>query len=366
MAWLQVGRKERCRARVLLRLRRGRARLRVVSRSPASFSSWPSGVGIRSRRRHFLFELEREAERAARSEAEKPCGKARHALTKPRWTTAARKGCATSAYISPEDYDAAQQDLLDALSMPRRPGSAASSRPTGGSHQKQQSAPVVRACLRYLFSAGRVGSAGTPSCRCSPPEYMKVRFSLPGASSGMCRLAPLWKSDLMALTTPLSGKVSFVSPQAEYTLPIIYSRENRGKLVFLVEGSLAPEHARLPPSWRARRGAAEKGQRGRTTWRSRQNELFAHRYPTGTRMDELAIDVQGITKASTGVLWSTDSRCRCGAVKSTAFLDRMAAGRRPSCEFSAGFSKPRLRKRDMPQSRRDYGERAPSSVASAT
>jgi HlyD family secretion protein len=36
-----------------------------------------------------------------------------------------------------------------------------------------------------------------------------------------------------------------VSPQAEYTLPIIYSRENRGKLVFLVEGSLAPDQARL-------------------------------------------------------------------------------------------------------------------------
>jgi HlyD family secretion protein len=47
------------------------------------------------------------------------------------------------------------------------------------------------------------------------------------------------------LAEPLAGKVSFVSPQAEYTLPIIYSRENRGKLVYLVEGSLAPKDARL-------------------------------------------------------------------------------------------------------------------------
>ena len=38
--------------------------------------------------------------------------------------------------------------------------------------------------------------------------------------------------------------MSFVSPQAEYTLPIIYSRENRGKLVFLVEASLTPDDAR--------------------------------------------------------------------------------------------------------------------------
>ena len=50
---------------------------------------------------------------------------------------------------------------------------------------------------------------------------------------------------LDGLPAPLAGKVSFVSPQAEYTLPIIYSRENRGKLVFLVEGAFAPEQARL-------------------------------------------------------------------------------------------------------------------------
>jgi HlyD family secretion protein len=29
--------------------------------------------------------------------------------------------------------------------------------------------------------------------------------------------------------------VSFISPQAEYTPPVLYSQENRYKLVFLVE-----------------------------------------------------------------------------------------------------------------------------------
>ncbi len=43
---------------------------------------------------------------------------------------------------------------------------------------------------------------------------------------------------------PLEGKITFVSPKAEYTLPIIYSRENRQKLVFLAEATLTPGDAR--------------------------------------------------------------------------------------------------------------------------
>ena len=34
---------------------------------------------------------------------------------------------------------------------------------------------------------------------------------------------------------PFTGKVSFISPQAEYTPPVIYSQESRGKLVFMIE-----------------------------------------------------------------------------------------------------------------------------------
>ena len=34
---------------------------------------------------------------------------------------------------------------------------------------------------------------------------------------------------------PLAARITFIAPQAEYTPPVIYSRENRAKLVFLVE-----------------------------------------------------------------------------------------------------------------------------------
>jgi HlyD family secretion protein len=39
---------------------------------------------------------------------------------------------------------------------------------------------------------------------------------------------------------PISGTVSFISPQAEYTPPVIYSREHRGKLMFMIEAVFDP------------------------------------------------------------------------------------------------------------------------------
>lgn len=42
---------------------------------------------------------------------------------------------------------------------------------------------------------------------------------------------------------PVAAKVSFVSSQAEYTPPVLYSKESRSKLVFLVEARLDPADA---------------------------------------------------------------------------------------------------------------------------
>jgi HlyD family secretion protein len=43
------------------------------------------------------------------------------------------------------------------------------------------------------------------------------------------------------VTTPFVGKVSYISPHAEYTPPVIFSRESRNKLVFMIESVFEPE-----------------------------------------------------------------------------------------------------------------------------
>jgi HlyD family secretion protein len=192
----------------------------------------------------FLFELEREEERAARAEAEETLHESSARLDKATMDYNRAKSLRDKRVIAPEDYDTAQQNLLAAQH-------AAAARQRGLDQadwrftQKQQSAPVTGLVYDTYFRPGEWVPAGTPVLSMLPPEYMKVRFFVPESELGKFQVGAPLEIRMDGLANPLEGKVSFVSPQAEYTLPIIYSRENRGKLVFLVEGSLVPEQARL-------------------------------------------------------------------------------------------------------------------------
>jgi HlyD family secretion protein len=63
-------------------------------------------------------------------------------------------------------------------------------------------------------------------------------------------LATIHRGDRVALRcdncpADLAATVSFVSPQAEYTPPVIYSEASRAKLVYLVEARPRPEQATM-------------------------------------------------------------------------------------------------------------------------
>ena len=45
------------------------------------------------------------------------------------------------------------------------------------------------------------------------------------------------------VSDPFKGTLRYIFPQAEYTPPVIYSEESRGKLVFMVEIDFAPDIA---------------------------------------------------------------------------------------------------------------------------
>lgn len=215
----------------------------------------------------FLFELEREEERAARSEAEETLRESKTRLDKAILDYNRAKSLRDKRVISPEDYDTAQQTLLGAQH-------AAAARQRGLEQadwrfsQKQQSAPASGLVYDTYFRPGEWVPAGAPVLSVLPPEYMKVRFFVPESELGAVQVGTALEISLDGLVTRLPGRVSFVSPQAEYTLPIIYSRENRGKLVFLVEGSLAPEHARMlhpgaPVEVRLKKDAGQLAEQGK-------------------------------------------------------------------------------------------------------
>ena len=111
---------------------------------------------------------------------------------------------------------------------------AAKERADWGVAQKSQAAPSAGLVYDTLYREGEFVAAGLPVVALLPPENVKARFYVPEAE-----LAALKAGDPLRVTitgrAPLDARVSYLSPQPEYTPPILYNRENRSKLVFMVE-----------------------------------------------------------------------------------------------------------------------------------
>lgn len=109
--------------------------------------------------------------------------------------------------------------------------------------QTTRTAPAAALVFDTYFRPGEWVAAGRPVVALLPPERMKVRVFVPeaGLSALNVGAAATIQRDGAG---PLAGTVSFISPQAEFTPPVIYSREMRQKLSYMVEISLPPDSAR--------------------------------------------------------------------------------------------------------------------------
>ena len=92
---------------------------------------------------------------------------------------------------------------------------------------------------------GETLAAGAPVVSLLPPQNIFVRFFIPEP-----HLAKVHVGDKVAFACEscpkdLGGVVSYISPQAEYTPPFIYSERTRSKFVFLAEARAPPSEAAL-------------------------------------------------------------------------------------------------------------------------
>jgi len=111
--------------------------------------------------------------------------------------------------------------------------------------QKSVAAPVSGMVQDTFFVEGEWVPAGRPVVSILPPGNVKARFYVP--ETVLASLQPGKALEIRCDGCPaaLAAKVSFVSTQAEYTPPVLYSKESRTKLLFLVEARL--EGASLRP-----------------------------------------------------------------------------------------------------------------------
>jgi HlyD family secretion protein len=114
--------------------------------------------------------------------------------------------------------------------------------------QKSQLAPVDAMVYDTLYRTGEWVAVGKPVVALLPAANIKVRLFVPERKLGTIHLGDPLIVTVDGVEERFSGRVSFISPRAEYTPPVIYSRENREKLVYMIEISFLPEKAaRLHP-----------------------------------------------------------------------------------------------------------------------
>lgn len=136
-----------------------------------------------------------------------------------------------------------RSDAVAAAESDVHAAAAAAKRAAWSVDQKAQSAPRAGLVYDTLYREGEFVAASAPVVVLLPPENLKVRFFVPEP-----RVASLKSGD--AITVSFSGgkslraHVSYVSPQPEYTPPVLYNRENRAKLVFMIEALFDGQDAR--------------------------------------------------------------------------------------------------------------------------
>ena len=101
--------------------------------------------------------------------------------------------------------------------------------------QKKQATPQSGLVYDTLFRQGEWVAAGKPVVVLLPPQNIKVRAFIPETRVGSIHYGNIARVKVDGVKDSFVGKVSYISPRAEYTPPVIYSRETRAKLVFMVE-----------------------------------------------------------------------------------------------------------------------------------
>ena len=113
--------------------------------------------------------------------------------------------------------------------------------------QRQVSAPVDGLVEDVLRRAGEMASPDAAVISLLPPENRIVRFFVPEAERTRFQPGRRVALTCSACIDGLAAQVTYVSPQPEFTPPVIYSVESRQKLVYLIEARPAGDALKLAP-----------------------------------------------------------------------------------------------------------------------
>ena len=113
--------------------------------------------------------------------------------------------------------------------------------------QKRREAPADAIVFDVMYRPGEWVNAGAPVVALLPPGALKLRFFVPEPALAQAAVGNEVALACDGCATGLRARIRWVSPQAEYTPPVIYSNASRSKLVFAVEATPLEAAAALKP-----------------------------------------------------------------------------------------------------------------------
>jgi len=101
--------------------------------------------------------------------------------------------------------------------------------------KRQVASPAEGTVEEVYFRPGEVVKEGQAVIALLPPRNLKVRFFVAEPVRAKLQIDQIVDVSCDGCPPGLKAKISFISRDAEFTPPVIFSREERQKLVFLVE-----------------------------------------------------------------------------------------------------------------------------------
>jgi HlyD family secretion protein len=106
-------------------------------------------------------------------------------------------------------------------------------------------APAAGRIERIFLRPGELAQAGAPVVSLLTPANMRLRFFAPERELALLRLGDVVDVSCDNCAAGMTARISFIANEPQFTPPVIYSTDQREKLVYLVEAH--PEH---PESFR--------------------------------------------------------------------------------------------------------------------
>jgi HlyD family secretion protein len=111
--------------------------------------------------------------------------------------------------------------------------------------KRRVSTPAAARVQDVYFRAGEVVNPGQPVLALLPPANLKVRFYVPETVLSTLSLGQVVPVSCDSCGEGFSAKITFISREAEFTPPVIFSDKERAKLVFRAEARPVAE-VRVP------------------------------------------------------------------------------------------------------------------------